>query len=134
MYALSLKQPWAALVVAGRKTIEVRKWATAVRGRVWIHAARLPDRRPEAQALVPDDLLPLAGLTGGIIGSAELAGCVMYRTAAGFAADVSQHLNPLDWFCPPRMYGFLFRHGESAVFTPCKGNVRFFTVRDATAS
>ena len=28
-YALSLKQPWAALVVFGRETIEVRRWPTA---------------------------------------------------------------------------------------------------------
>ena len=55
-YALSLKQPWAALVVAGRKAIEVRKWPTGVRGRVFIHAARVPDDRPEAWTLVPDDL------------------------------------------------------------------------------
>ena len=39
-YALSVRQPWAALLVAGRKTVEVRTWSTAVRGRVFIHAAR----------------------------------------------------------------------------------------------
>ena len=43
-YALSLKQPWAALLVYGRKTVEVRRWATKRRGPVLIHAARVPDR------------------------------------------------------------------------------------------
>ena len=32
-YALSVKQPWATLLVHGLKTIEVRAWPTARRGR-----------------------------------------------------------------------------------------------------
>jgi hypothetical protein len=127
-YALSLKQPWAALVVAGKKSIEVRKWATGVRGRVCIHAARIPDRRPEAWVRVTDDLRPLAQLMGGIIGVADLTGCILYRTPAGFAADEARHFNRPDWFEPPRMYGFQFRGGEPVPFVPCKGNVRFFSV------
>jgi hypothetical protein len=125
---LSLKQPWAALVVAGRKTIEVRKWATAVRGRVYIHAARVPDARPEAWARLPDDLQSLAQLVGGVIGAADLTACIPYRTPDGFAADVAKHLNPPEWFQAPRMYGFNFRGAAAVPFVPCKGNVRFFTV------
>ena len=56
LYALSLKQPWAALLVHGRKTIEVRRWATKRRGPVLIHAARVPDPRPEAWAQLPPEL------------------------------------------------------------------------------
>jgi hypothetical protein len=127
-YALSLKQPWAALVVSGRKTIEVRKWTTAVRGRVYIHAARTPDDRPEGWGLVTDGARPLAQLTGGIIGAAELTGCVLYRTEPGFAADAGRHFNPPEWFGPPRMYGFVFRGAGPVPFRPCKGSVRFFNV------
>jgi hypothetical protein len=127
-YALSLKQPWAALVVSGRKTIEIRKWATAIRGRVYIHAARIADVRPEALLLVPDDLKPLAQLTGGIIGSAELFGCLLYRTAGGFLSDATKHFNLPDWFVPPKMYGFQFRGAREEPFRACKGNVRFFRV------
>ena len=127
-YALSLKQPWAALVVAGRKTVEVRKWATAIRGRVYIHAAREPDGRPEGWARVPDDLKPLSQLCGGLIGVGDLAACLLYRTPAGFAADAPRHLNAPDWFEAPRMYGFVFRGAEPVRFAPCRGNVRFFTV------
>src|SRR5438105_4444384 len=61
-YALSIKQPWAALLVHGRKTIEVRRWPTARRGRILIHAARLPDPRPEAWQQVPKELLQAARL------------------------------------------------------------------------
>lgn len=133
-YALSLKQPWAALVVSGRKTIEVRKWSTAVRGRVYIHAARVPDDRPQAWDLVTDELKPLAQLAGGLIGAADLTGCVLYRTPAGFAVDVGKHLNAPAWFEAPRMYGFIFRGGEPVPFVPCKGYVRFFTVEVPAAT
>jgi ASCH domain len=127
-YALSLKQPWAALLVAGHKTIEVRKWPTAVRGRVFIHAARTVDKRPAAWDRVPDDVRPLAELTGGLIGSAELTGCIIYRTPAVFMADAPKHRNDPAWFEPPHMYGFTFRDAAAVPFVPCKGQVRFFTV------
>lgn len=127
-YALSIKQPWAALLVAGRKTVEVRKWATRVRGRVLIHAAQVPDDRPAAWAHVTDELRPLAELAGGLIGSAELAACIAYRSAAGFAREAGKHLNDPSWFEPPQMYGFVFRGAAAAPFVPCKGNVKFFTV------
>ena len=55
-YALSLKQPWVALVAHGHKSVEVRAWPTARRGRILIHAARVSDPRPEAWALVPPGL------------------------------------------------------------------------------
>ena len=52
-YALSVKQPWAALIVAGLKTIEVRRWPTGRRGRILIHAAREPDKRADVWRHVP---------------------------------------------------------------------------------
>jgi hypothetical protein len=127
-YALSLKQPWAALVAGGRKVMEIRTWATTVRGRVYIHAAKGTDDRPEAWVHVPDELRPLSLLSGGIIGSADLVACIMYRTATGFETDAVKHLNRPEWFTPPKMYGFEFRNPAAVPFVPCKGNTRFFTI------
>lgn len=42
MKALSVKQPWATLLVGGRKTIEVRSWKTAYRGSLVICASAAP--------------------------------------------------------------------------------------------
>jgi hypothetical protein len=128
-YALSLKQPWAALLLGGLKTIEVRKWGTGVRGKVFIHAAQIPDKRPEGWTRLPEELRPLAEISGGVIGCAELTGCVSYRTPAGFLADATKHLNEPDWFVAPRMYGFCFRSPVVVPFVPYKGNVRFFTFK-----
>lgn len=36
--ALSVRQPWAELIISGRKSIEVREWWTEYRGPLWIHA------------------------------------------------------------------------------------------------
>src|ERR1700682_3757385 len=107
-YALSLKQPWAALLVAGHKSIEVRRWPTARRGRVLIHAARVSDPRDEVWARVPEDLHEAAQVVGGIIGAGELTECRAYRTAEAFAADSDRHFNDPSWFRPPILYGFVF--------------------------
>src|SRR3954471_18272554 len=84
-YALSLKQPWAALLAHGRKAIEIRRWPTTRRGRVLLHAARVSDERPEAWVLLPTELQETARRVGGIIGAADLTGCHAYRTRQAFA-------------------------------------------------
>jgi hypothetical protein len=127
-YALSLKQPWSALLVAGRKSVEVRNWRTARTGRILIHAARVPDPRPEAWVHVPPDLKPLAELAGGIIGAAELTGCLEYQTPEAFAADRAKHLNEPEWFQPPVLYGFTFAAMEVLPFRKLPGWMRFFPV------
>ena len=42
MKVLSIKQPWASLIVHGVKDIENRTWKTKFRGRVFIHASATP--------------------------------------------------------------------------------------------
>src|SRR5262249_32122742 len=111
-YALSLKQPWAALLVSARKTIEVRRWPTFRRGRFLVHAALVSDPRREAWALVPDELRDLTDLTGGIIGACELTECKSYRTRAAFKADQPHHLNDPSWFQELGLYGFVCRSAE----------------------
>ena len=42
--ALTIKQPWASLLVAGIKTVENRSWTTAYRGPLAIHAGAARER------------------------------------------------------------------------------------------
>jgi hypothetical protein len=35
--ALSVRQPWAELIVSGRKQMEIRNWSTNYRGDLWLH-------------------------------------------------------------------------------------------------
>ena len=37
--ALTIRQPWADLIMSGAKDVENRTWSTSYRGRLWIHAA-----------------------------------------------------------------------------------------------
>jgi len=41
--ALSIRQPWAELILQGRKTIEVRTWETDYRGPFWLHTGKTAD-------------------------------------------------------------------------------------------
>jgi hypothetical protein len=129
VYALSLKQPWATLLVHGLKQVEVRRWATSRRGKVLIHAARVSDARPEAWAKVPQELQEAAKVAGGIIGQADLTGCKIYRSVEAFAEEQALHLNEPAWFEPPHLYGFTFARATQLPFRRCPGWFRFFPVK-----
>ena len=129
-YALSIKQPWAALVVRGLKTIEVRRWPTGRRGRILIHAARVPDRREEAWKHVTGDLRSMAQLQGGIIGAVELTECRPYHNLPAFLGDQVFHFNEVSWFEPPVLCGFTFARPEVLPFRAFPDWFRFFKVED----
>src|ERR1700722_18536736 len=107
-YALSIKQPWASLILFGVKTIEVRGWPTARRGRILIHAARVSDDRQLGWELLPAEAKETALLTGGLLGSAELVDCLTYRNREEFARDQPLHRNDPGWFDGTCLYGFRF--------------------------
>jgi hypothetical protein len=130
-YAISLKQPWAALLVHGLKTIEVRRWPTARRGPILIHAAREPDHRPEAWAKLPLKFHNAARLLGGIVGEGELTDCLTYTSREDFAADQERHLNDPAWFAPPKLYGFTFAAVKARPFRHYPGWMRFFEVEES---
>jgi hypothetical protein len=68
--ALSVRQPWAELLISGRKSMEIRTWAPDYRGRLWLHAGSKMDPRLERQ-------FGLEGAyKGGFIGSIQLAAVV----------------------------------------------------------
>lgn len=86
MKALTIKQPWAGLIIAGIKDVENRTWKTAYRGRVLIHTSKTPCSRGELEAYpLPalsksinlNEYTPGQFTNGAIIGSIELVDCVM---------------------------------------------------------
>ena len=135
LLAISVRQPWAALLVAGVKTVEVRTWPTRTRGPVLIHAAKTADPRPEGWALVSTpELQSLAALRGGIIGTAELTACIRYRTAEAFAEAAESHRNAPEWFRPAGLYGFVFQRPRPMEYHACPGRTLFFTVEGISLS
>jgi hypothetical protein len=133
-HALSIRQPWAGLIVAGVKTLEIRTWATRRRGWLAIHASKTIDTRPEAWRWVRPDLQAICEQRGGLIGVANLIDCIAYTTRAAFVADRPQHCNAADWYQPPVMYGFRFLDAAAVPLVPCAGNTGFFRVPTGSAS
>jgi hypothetical protein len=127
-YALSLKQPWATLLVRGLKTVEVRAWPTQRRGRILIHAARVPDSKAWGWDQLPKELHREAEVGGGIIGVGRLTACVTYPDKESFTADQARHLNDPAWFRPPVLYGFTFEQLSPLPFRRYPGWVKFFPV------
>ncbi|MFM8271070.1 MAG: ASCH domain-containing protein [Gemmata sp.] len=135
LWAISVRQPWAALLAGGAKTVEIRSWPTARRGPVLIHAAKVPDSRREGWGrIVTPELKALAALRGGIIGRATLVECDRYDTATSFSAAAERHLNAPSWFRPGGLYGFVFQDARPIAYHACPGRTLFFTVEGITLS
>ena len=128
IYALSVKQPWATLIVSGIKKIEIRQWSTTIRGPVFIHAAKIPDDRPAGWQYLSSELLSASSIGGELVGVAVLEECRAYRTPDEFRRDQVLHRNEEDWFRAPVMFGFVFRDPVAIRPVRVPGNVRFFSV------
>ena len=119
MRALSIRQPWAWLIVNGHKDIENRTWSTRFRGRVYIHAGRrvVPDDFPEQREYLRQSgiVLPPDMPRGATVGQATIVDCVS-------ACD-----SP--WFCGP--YGFVLSGPVTYPEPiPYRGRLGFFQVDD----
>lgn len=115
MKAISIKQPWASLIIEGIKDIENRSWYTHYRGRLYIHASKGYDRQgadlvsklyPEHESIIKD----ASEIRGGIIGHVHLVDCV------------TSHNSP--WFHGE--YGFVLTSFKEIPFYPIKGQLGLF--------
>ncbi|HET6983776.1 MAG TPA: ASCH domain-containing protein [Myxococcaceae bacterium] len=77
MRAITIRQPWAELIVRGEKDVENRSWRTRHRGPLLIHAGGQADRKRFGEHGVPDDVQ-----LGAIIGVVEVVDCTQEKTSA----------------------------------------------------
>lgn len=88
MKALTVKQPWASLIVNGIKDIENRTWKTNFRGRIYIHASSVQGKEPymifddkQSEIFIEQDLslkmLESYKQTSRIIGEVDIIDCVI---------------------------------------------------------
>ncbi len=117
MPALTVRQPWAWMIVHAGKDIENRTWTTHIRGRVLIHAAKgmtlgeYNDAWWWAKAkcgVEPPHQDTLQ--RGGIVGSVEIVDCVSRSDS--------------QWFMGP--HGFVLRDPRPLPFVPCRGALGFW--------
>ncbi|MDT4862790.1 hypothetical protein FQZ97_974630 [compost metagenome] len=126
--ALSIRQPWAWLIVNGHKDIENRDWRTPFRGRFLVHASKTitrsyyelefklglwTDHRIDVEALGLPAFEDLQ--LGGIVGESTVIDCVQ------------DHPSP---WKHPESWGFVLANSKPLPFTPYKGRLGFFNVPD----
>lgn len=118
MKALSIRQPWAWLIVNGHKDIENRSWATKYRGPVLIHASKgmTGAEYNDAYHFALEVGIKIPSFNdlerGGIVGQATIASCS------------ENSLSP--WFFGK--YGLELIDTKTLPFMPCKGRLGFFNI------
>jgi len=115
--AISIRQPWAWLIVNGYKDVENRVWSANLRGRILIHAGLSKQDTPhEALTYIKRRYrvadLPATFETGGIVGLAEITDCVEHHRSK--------------WFQGP--FGWVLTNARRLPFKPCRGQLKFFTL------
>ncbi len=113
MLALSVRQPYAELILRGEKRIEYRTRPTSVRGRVYIYAPLRPGPA-EAFALAKASAGDLAA--GVIVGSVEIVGCQArpggYEWLLARPRRATAYLRPTRQPLPMFFYPFVKWHDE----------------------
>lgn len=73
MKVLTIRQPWATLIIEGYKRFEFRSWKTKYRGEFLIHAGKTIDKeaKERLKKFLPEEL-PL----GKILGKVSLVDCI----------------------------------------------------------
>ncbi len=105
MKALSIRQPWAELILRGRKTIELRTWKTNHRGRIAIHASQTV----REEACLAYGLDPARVVRGALVGTVELVD-VLALDDSMWETLRDQHLSQRDF--PGPMFGWRLEHPQ----------------------
>jgi predicted transcriptional regulator len=121
MKCLSVCQPFAELIVQGKKTIELRKWNTKFRGEFLVHAAK---------NILEEDckrmkISPKTVTTGAIIGKVNLVDVKKYDSDKELKADKKKHHSISD--DTKNKYGFILENPKKLrVSIPYLGKLNFF--------
>lgn len=119
MKALSIRQPWAWLIIHAGKDVENRTWCSNYRGRFLVHAAKGMTQREYQDAKQFAELNGVHNLPefdelprGGIVGSVELTDCLSHSDSTWYTGDTA----------------LVLRDPQPLAFMPCPGRLGFFEV------
>lgn len=134
MKALSIRQPWASLIVLGIKDIENRTWTTRERGTILVHASKGMTRDEHEDAIefaveaIRKDSRNIGSTKtrtlrelgfafddlprGGIIGQVDIVDCVRFSNSPWYMGAI----------------GFVLANAKPLPFRPFKGALGFFEV------
>ena len=144
--ALSVRQPWAWLLVNNHKPLENRSWPTSLRGRLAIHASGTmsateydnarwsvdlvneckretpwPWEAPGTPMVRPPIVLPVRSEIelGGLVGSVEIYDCRL-KDPKRQPEEISA------WENSHQKYSWMSRNGRPSKLIPCKGSLRLW--------
>jgi hypothetical protein len=124
---LSVSQPFADLIISGKKTIELRNWNTNFRGEFFIYAP-IKIRVEDCKRLKITKKLA----TGVIIGKAELYDVKKYNSLKEVKIDQKFHLASKNF--QDKTFGFKIKNAKSLrIPIPWKGQLGFFDVEISKA-
>ena len=120
MPALSIRQPWAWLILNGYKDVENRSWTAHIRGTIAVHAIEGEQAEYEsalatiAKHKLKIQLPPIEELpVGGLVGTVEIVDCL--------------ESSPSPWWIEGN-YAFTLKNAVKGDFVPLSGQQGFFTV------
>ena len=104
MKCLSICQPFAELIVQGKKAIELRKWNTKFRGEFLVHAAKnVLTEDCKRLKISPEEIA-----TGAIIGKVNLVDVKKYESDKELNKDKKRHHSVSD--NTKNKYGFILEN------------------------
>ena len=122
MKCLSISQPFADLIISGKKSIELRNWNTNFRGEFLIHAP-LKIRIDDVKRLKIKKKI----VTGAIIGKAQLYDIKKYNSIKEIKSDEKFHHSTKNF--QTKTFGFLLKNVKPLrIPIPCKGQLKFFDI------
>ncbi len=123
MKCLSVSQPFADLIISGKKSIELRNWTTNFRGEFLIHAP-IKIRTQDCKRLKINKKL----VTGAIVGKANLYDVKKYETISEIKKDRKYHFAGKNF--QNKKYGFMLKKAKPfRIPIPFKGQLGFFEVK-----
>ena len=122
MKCLSICQPFAELIIQNKKTIELRRWNTKIRGEFLVHAP-IKIRKEVYEKLKINEKLT----TGAIIGKVELVDVKKYESLKEIKIDKKKHFGSTT--SHTKNYGFILKNAKPfRIPIPWKGQLGFFDV------
>ena len=130
---LSIRQPWAQMILRYGKDIENRSWRTRFRGQFLIHASKGMTKEewcdavafknrigatPVGEKIGVDPVTIKTVKRGGIVGVAHIVDCVSESKSPWFVGE----------------WGFVLADVQPLDFLPCKGSLGFFYLPNISVS
>ncbi|MGY5143042.1 MAG: ASCH domain-containing protein [Candidatus Nitrosopumilus sp. bin_32a] len=122
MKCLSVSQPFADLIISGKKSIELRNWDTNFRGEFLVHAP-VKIRIDDAKRLKINKKF----VTGAIIGKVQLYDVKKYNSNKEIKLDQKFHFSTKKF--QTKTFGFLLKNAKPLrIPIPWKGQLGIFDV------